>query len=111
MEIGTVPQESIFDTALCHGIPAVIVGSVGAVITAVAVSPVELIVGIALGILGAFSFVGVLTCSLANRKVEDFNQNIWKHIATHIGIGISFIAFIITASSIGKASLLLFKPI
>jgi len=84
-----IHQENTFYTALPYGVITLGAGVVGAITAAAAISNVGLIVGIALAILGGYGFAGVLSCSFTSRDSYEFNQNIWKHIATTAGIGIT----------------------
>lgn len=106
MELGAVQQNSMFYTALPHGAAALAVGAVGVISAVAAGSTIGLIVGIALGILGAYGFIGVLTCAFTSKDANEFHQNVWKHMATAAGVGmadvLSFAIKIVIAEAISS---------
>ena len=79
----------MFTTALPYGLGMLGLGVVGAITAVAATSTIGLIMGIALGILGGYGFLGVISCAWTSRDSLEFNQNIWKHIATAAGTGLS----------------------
>jgi len=94
-------QESMFHTAMPYGAVTLGVGIVGAITAVAATSTVGLIVGIALAILGGYGSIGVISCGMTSRNSYEFNQNVWKHIATT-----AFAGAIEVVTMVGKAVVL-----
>ncbi|MBS0628714.1 MAG: hypothetical protein JSS30_00645 [Verrucomicrobia bacterium] len=100
MAIGVVRQEDMFTTALPYGLATLGIGVVGAITAVAATATIGIIMGIALGILGAYSFLGVISCGVTSVDATEFRQNIWKHMATAAGTGISEIVVMVVKAVI-----------
>lgn len=100
MSLSAVQPQSMFATALPYGAATLAVGVVGAITAIGAVSTIGIIMGIALGVLGGYGFIGVLSCAFASRNADEFNQNVWKHMATAAGVGASDIIVLVVKSVI-----------
>lgn len=96
-------QESMFNTALPYGVATLAVGVLGAVTAVAAVAVIGKIIGIALGILGAYGFIGVVSCSLVSRNAQEFQQDVWKHMATSAGAGLSEIIVMVVKAVVLEA--------
>jgi hypothetical protein len=103
MAAHAVQRDSMFTTALPYGVGTLAMGVVGAITAIAATSTIGLIMGIALGILGAYGFIGVLSCAFTSRNSEDFGNNIWKHMATFVGTGIADVVVMVVKAVILEA--------
>lgn len=84
-----VQHDSMFMTALPYGVATSALGIVGAITAVFASSTAAIIMGIALGILGSYGFLAVLTCAMSSRNSDEFSNNIWKHMVTFAGVAVS----------------------
>lgn len=84
-----VQHDSMFSTALPYGVATSALGIVGAITAVFASSTAAIVAGIALGILGSYGFLAVLTCAISSKNSDEFGQNIWKHMVTFAGVAIS----------------------
>lgn len=89
---GFEPQpRSMFTTALPYGLGSLGVAGVGVAIalTAGAAATAGLVAGIALAIIGAYAFYGVIATAIVSANANEFQSKVWKGIGTAAGLGLS----------------------
>ncbi|MFA6119061.1 MAG: hypothetical protein WCT85_07185 [Parachlamydiales bacterium] len=75
-------QESTFSAALPYGVGALALGSAGAITAVAATATAVKIIGIAMGIIGAYSFLAILGCGIFYAgNPQGFREN-WAKTAT-----------------------------
>lgn len=83
-------QHSVFYTAMPHGVTALAVGGMGAVMAASAASTFFAVVGVVMALAGAYAFFGVIGCAVAHSgDPEGYHKNIGKVLVTVMGSAIA----------------------
>ena len=86
----TIEPKSIFSSALPYGVATLAAGGVGIGLALTCTSTAAIVAAVALAVLGAYAFIGVITCSVASlASNHPFQENIFKHMATSAGAGMS----------------------
>lgn len=74
-------QPTTFKTALPYGIGTLAIGTVGTITAVAATSSAVKILGVAIGIIGVYSFFATLICGYINAgKPEYFKRDIQKYV-------------------------------
>ncbi|NGX39964.1 MAG: hypothetical protein KR126chlam1_01304 [Chlamydiae bacterium] len=99
-------NQSIFNTAIPYGVASLAVGATGAVVAFCSTSTAAIITGVALAILGAYAFIGVLACGLHhNGDAQAFSRDVGKFMLTAASTAIADI--IVTVAKVVLIDLIL----
>lgn len=83
-------DQSNFWTAVPYAVGTLAVAGSGlAVAVTSGGSTAAIITGVALGIIGAYAFYGVVGTAFATRNPQEFKEKVWKGMATGIGAGVA----------------------
>ncbi len=86
----SVQNNTTFQRSLPYGVGALGAGVAGAVLCASATATASIVTGVALAILGAYGFIGVLACGLIHSSNPDeFEKNVGKFMLSFAGQGLA----------------------